>query len=232
MIHLLQTIPEQIMSLIQTEGTALKLEKGMHIFQEGGRSDHLFLIKSGNVQISKESESGKELTLRICGANSLIGENLIFCSCPFHTTTAKSLTNTELFSIHHDILEKFFIAEPTMMSAYLTWLQTENMKNQTRLRDLVLHGKKGALYSTLIRLANTFGEFPSPNEANIKIALTNTELANLCATSREMINRMLGDLRKDKVIAIEKSYITILDLNYLKREIECENCPLAICRID
>ncbi|UZN00159.1 helix-turn-helix domain-containing protein [Lysinibacillus sp. MHQ-1] len=30
----------------------------------------------------------------------------------------------------------------------------------------------------------------------IEFQLTNTEIANLCATSREMINRMLNDLKK------------------------------------
>lgn len=229
---MLQTLPEQIIKLFQTEGTALTINKGLHIFQIGGRAEELFLITSGNVQINKETESGKELTIRIAGENSLIGENLFFSLCKIHTTTAKALTDVELFSIRHDILESHFAMDAAMMMAYLNWLQTENMKNQTRLRDLVLHGKKGALYSTLIRLANTYGEFRSPNEVQIKLPLTNTHLANLCATSREMVNRMLSDLRKDNIISIEKSYITILDLSFLKREIECDNCPLSICRID
>lgn len=229
---MLQTLPEQIIKLFQTEGTALTINKGLPIFQIGGRAEELFLLTSGNVQINKETESGKELTIRIAGENSLIGENLFFGPCNFHTTTAKALTDIELLSMRRDILEKHFAADGAMMIAYLNWLQTENMKNQTRLRDLVLHGKKGALYSTLIRLANTYGEFHTPNEVQIKLPLTNTHLANLCATSREMVNRMLSDLRKDNMISIEKSYITILDLSFLKREIECDNCPLSICRID
>ena len=34
-------------------------------------------------------------------------------------------------------------------------------KTQTKFRDLVLNGKKGALYSTLIRMTNSYG---SPKE--------------------------------------------------------------------
>ncbi|CAM5558606.1 Crp/Fnr family transcriptional regulator OS=Lysinibacillus sphaericus OX=1421 GN=LS41612_19350 PE=4 SV=1 [Lysinibacillus sphaericus] len=44
------------------------------------------------------------------------------------------------------------------MVEYMKWLQTENLKYQSRLRDLVLDGKKGALFSTLIRLSNTDGK--------------------------------------------------------------------------
>ncbi|WP_332650346.1 Crp/Fnr family transcriptional regulator [Lysinibacillus sp. 54212] len=121
---------------------------------------------------------------------------------------------------------------PSLLVEYLTWLQTENLKHQSRIRDLVLNGKKGALFSTLIRLANTYGEFRHDNEVFINFTLTNTEIANLCATSREMINRMLNDLKKHNIITFDKGYITILDLQFLKDEIACENCPLHICRID
>lgn len=66
----------------------------------------------------------------------------------------------------------------------------------------------------------------------INYSLTNTDIANLCSTSREMINRMLNDLKKQKIISFDKGYITVLDLPYLKNEICCENCPASVCRID
>ena len=226
------TFPVAITTFFQTKGTTLKIEKGGQLFQEGSLADQVYLIKIGTMQISKETESGKELAIRICGKQTLIGETTIFCCSTFHSTSAKALTYAELYALSREAFESYLQGEPTMMTDYLKWLQIEHIKDQSRLRDLVLHGKKGALYSTLIRLANTYGEFTSPNEVLIRLALTNTEIANLCATSREMINRMLSDLRKQQIISIEKGLITIHDFTYLKRVIECDNCPLAVCRID
>ena len=71
-----------------------------------------------------------------------------------------------------------------------------NLKNETRFRDLLLHGKKGALLSTLIRLTNTYGVKQKDGSILIDCALTNQELANFCATSREVVNRILNDLKK------------------------------------
>lgn len=232
MTKMLKTTPKEIVLLIQKEGTILNVEKGMRIFQEGERCNSLFLIKSGNVQIGKKAPSGKELTIRICGTNSIIGENLVFAPYPFHTTTAQALVDSELLAIHPNILEKHFINNYSMLTAYLNWLQTENLKNQSRLRDLVLYGKQGALYSTLIRLSNTYGEFCSLNEINIMLALTPIDLANLCATSPDLIKIMLKELCEKKIIKIEENYITVLNMDYLKHNIECSNCPLEICRID
>lgn len=227
-----QTISNPLIELFHTHGTRQKFEKGMHIFHEGERAEALFLIQSGIVQISKETENAKELTIRICSDGSIFGESLMFCKFNHYATTAKVLKGADLLVISNEMLEGYLTAQPSLMLDYVKWIQTENLKQQSRLRDLVLHGKKGALYSTLIRLANTYGEQIDDNKISINFSVTNTDIANLCATSREMINRLLTELRKQHIISIHKSYITILDLQYLKDEIACEGCPLAICRID
>lgn len=213
-------------------GVYIKVDKGNHIFYEGEVANDFFYIKSGSIQIMKETENGRELTFRICGKNSIIGETTLFGPEYVHSTTAKAVLNSELYSLNRDVLEMLLTEHPSLMIEYLKWLQNENLKNQSLLRDLILHGKKGALFSTLIRLANTYGESIGENKVFINFYLTNTELANLCATSREMINRMLNELKKDGIITFDKGYITILDLEFLRNHIGCENCPIDICRID
>jgi len=219
-------------SLFEKHGQLLKFDKGFQIFQEGDSAGNIYLVKQGKIQISKETESGKELTFRICGKGSILGETTLFNKEIVHTTSANTLFPSEVYLLDKSSLELLLTEQPALLIEYLKWLQNENIKNQSLIRDLVMNGKKGALYSTLIRLSNTYGESISDNVVYINFNLTNTDIANLCSTSREMINRMLGDLRKQNIISMEKGYITIHDLQYLKDEICCENCPLTICRID
>lgn len=231
---LTDTLSMDIYQLFEEHGLLVKVEKGNHIFHEGESAGDLFLIKNGSIQISKETEHGKELTFRVCGKNSIIGESSLFGPTTYHSNTAKAIVNSEIIILSKRSLEMILTEQPSLMIEYLKWIQNENLKNQSLIRDLVIHGKKGALFSTLIRLSNTYGKpLPGNNkQVFIDIHLTNTEVANLCSTSREMINRMLNDLKKQKIITFEKGYITILDLEFLKQEIACENCPATICRID
>lgn len=222
----------KMMDLFQEHGVLIKVEKNHHIFQEGERAEDIYLIKDGAIQISQETESGKELTIRICKTGIIIGENSLFCHINYHSTTAKAVENSELLSISKSRLEMLFTQHSSLMVEYLKWVQIENIKNQSRMRDLVIHGKKGALFSALIRLTNTYGVEQPDGSIYINFSLTNTEIANLCATSREMINRMLNDLKNHHIITFDKGFITILDLPYLKKAIECADCPLFICRID
>lgn len=229
---LLKYIPNCIQHLFQDEGSLIRIDKGHHIFQEGELAEDIFLIQSGTIHIGKETEGGKELTVRICGEGSIIGESALFCHFNHYSTTAIAVEPTTLYALSKNTIELLLTEHSNLMVEYMKWLQTENMKSQSRLRDLVLHGKKGALFSTLIRLSNTYGQVQENGHIFINYSLTNSDIASLCATSREMINRMLNDLKKQNIISFNKGFITVHDMHFLKSEIDCENCPLTICRID
>lgn len=57
------------------------------------------------------------------------------------------------------------------------------------MRDLLTLGKKGALYSVLIRLSHTYGVH-SAEGVLLNVEMTNNDLPNLCGTTREGVNRL------------------------------------------
>lgn len=225
-------ISSSIYTMFEQFGSIMKIEKDQPIFQEGERATDVYLIQSGSVRISKDTESGRLLTLRIAGLNSYIGETAVFCEVVYHSVSAIAIEPTKIFIMNRGQLENYLTSDSERMVEWLKVIQIHNLKNQTRFRDLLLHGKKGALFSTLVRLSNTYGVKQENGSILIDYPLTNQELANFCATSREVVNRMLNDLKSEQIVTFHKSKITIHNLNYLRREIECDNCPLSICRID
>ena len=83
-----------MIELFIEHGQLFKVEKNNHIFQEGERAEDIFFIKEGAIQISQQTESGRELTIRICGKGVIIGENAMFCHINYHSTTAKATENS------------------------------------------------------------------------------------------------------------------------------------------
>ena len=104
-------------------------------------------------------------------------------------------------------------------------------KQHSKFRDLILYGKKGAIFSTLIRFANSYGQ-KVDDGILITVPLTNQELANYSSTARESLNRIFSDLRRQNVIEMRDGLILIRDIDFLKREIQCENCGREICNIE
>jgi CRP/FNR family transcriptional regulator len=181
--------------------------------------------------VSKVVPDGRELTIRISSENDLVGETVLFSQNPKYMMNAKMMEDGTVAVISKEALEEKIASDSHLAVEMMTWLSAQNRKNQAKFRDMLLHGKKGAFYSTLIRLSNSYGAEAEDGKI-INLPFTNQELANFCGTSREVVNRMLAQLRKNNVISIKKGRITILDFDYLKQEIDCENCPIEICTID
>jgi len=226
------TISDDLRNLLNSIATIKSIEKDSYIFHEETDAHEIYIIKTGLVQISKLTADGKEMILRICRSNDIIGELTMFCPNPKYLLSAKVLQSGEVYVINKNQLENALMENSALTFEFMKWTSNHMRKFQTKIRDLMLNGKKGALYSTLIRLANSYGVDHQEGRL-INLSLTNQELAKFCAAARESVNRMLVELRKQNVISIEKnSKILIKDMQYLRDEIGCENCPIEVCNIN
>jgi CRP/FNR family transcriptional regulator len=222
----------EIKELLRFADRKFKTERGTFLFQEGMEAEELYIILSGKVQISKITTDGRELSLRICGENDICGELTLFTSDPKYLLSARVLEEGEVAAVRKDVIENEIFQNSSLAFEFMKWMSDHFRKTQTKFRDLVLNGKRGALFSTLIRMSNSYGIIQKDGSILIDLPLTNQELANFCGTSRESVNRILSELKRDKVISIKNSKVTIIDLQYLRDEIGCENCPAVFCSIE
>lgn len=225
------SLSNRMQAILDNKQQIKHMEKGRYLFQESTPASDLYYIINGKVEVSKVVPDGRELTIRISSENDLVGETVLFSQNPKYMMNAKMMEDGTVAVISKEALEEKIASDSQLAVEMMTWLSAQNRKNQAKFRDMLLHGKKGAFYSTLIRLSNSYGTETEDGKV-INLPFTNQELANFCGTSREVVNRMLAQLRKNNVISIKKGRITILDFDYLKQEIDCENCPIEICTID
>jgi CRP-like cAMP-binding protein len=221
----------ELTELLKSADYTIKMDKGSYLFQEGMEAKELYIIQSGRVKISKVASDGRELTLRICANNEIVGELTLFSENAKYLFNAQVIEPGEVAVIKKENIERTLFENGKLAMEFMKWMSDHFRKTQTKFRDLVLLGKKGALYSTLIRMTNSYG-IKKDDGILINLHLTNQELANFCATTRESTNRMLNDLRQKNIISISKGKILIHDLDYLKKEINCEGCPAVICSIE
>ena len=221
----------EVKELLALADQTVELDRNTFLFQQGEMVNELYVILSGRVQIGKISADGRELTLRMCGSGDIVGELTLYTNDVKYLLNAKVIEPSKIAVIKKEQLEERLLHD-TKLAIELIKIMNENARrDQTKFQDLVLHGKKGALYSTLIRLTNSYG-IHMDDGILIDVSLTNQELANFCGTSRESINRLLNELKNDGIISMEKKKIFVHDLQHLKNEINCENCPVVLCSID
>ncbi len=213
------------------EGLPYEISKGSYLFLEGKAPGHLFFIREGHIKVTRSTPGGRELALRIVGAGDVVGEIDLFCGDSSCSVSARAMDRCFLLSLPITDFEAALLDDRVRNREWMMWSQLQQRKDQSRFRDLLLHGKKGALYSTLIRLSNTYGD-RREDGILIGISLTNQDLADFCGASREVVNRMLHDLKENGVITMNKGFITIHKLDRLKETIDCDQCPLCVCQIN
>ncbi|MEH7108425.1 MULTISPECIES: Crp/Fnr family transcriptional regulator [Bacillaceae] len=224
-------LTDEFIGLLKTTGRILTVQKGTFLFQEGQAAKEMYLIMNGRIHISKMNMEGQELCLRLCSANEIVGELTLFTEDPRYIFNARAIEDCTVAAIHLDSLEKAIFENSRFSYLFLKWMNDHMRRTMTKFRDLVLYGKKGALYSTLIRLSNSYGVVKADG-IHITVPLTTQELANFSGTAREIISRSLGHLKKEGIISIHHKMITIHDLEYLKKENDCENCPVSFCNVE
>ena len=212
-------------------GKIITLQSGEYLFHEGDQAKYFCFVRSGKIFITKYAESGRVLSLRLATKSSIIGELPLYEENPVYIFNAVAQVSSEVYAIEFPTLYSYLEKKPSLAISLLKIIGQHMRKQHSKFRDLLLYGKKGALYSTLIRLANSYGE-NFDNGILISVPLTNQELANYSATARESLNRMLSELRRQNIIEMRGGLIFIKNIDFLKSEIQCENCGKEICNIE
>jgi CRP/FNR family transcriptional regulator len=223
-------VPNEMVNFFKEAGKIKTIEKGCYLFREGDPVNGLYMILSVEVKISKLSNDGNELTLRHAKPGDIAGELALLDHQAVYLLSAQMIGTGKVAILPKNVLREQLKHNGTLALELIQAIDTYTRRDQTRFRDLVLYGKKGALYSTLIRLSNSYG-YPCKEGIYIDIRMTDQKLADFCGTSRESINRLMSGLKKNRVISTNKSYITIHQLDYLKKAINCAECPVHLCTI-
>jgi CRP-like cAMP-binding protein len=208
-----------------------KIRAGTVLFQEKDPVEYVYLLLKGSIALGRVHMRGKEFILKILRNHEFLVEYQLFKPNPHYQFYAKTITDCEMLFIKRSLFEEFVLIDPEAMNALVAWISTSYLKAQMKCQDLIMNGKRGGLYSILIRLCNSYGVM-TKDGILIDIPLTHQELANLTYGTREVIQRSLKELREKEIISYEQQKLTIKKLSYLKEEVDCQNCSHEICGLN
>ncbi|UCZ51977.1 Crp/Fnr family transcriptional regulator [Bacillus shivajii] len=222
-------LSEENQNLLLSYGLEIHERRGTFLFYEGDFPEHVYLVRSGKVRLSKMTADGKEFSVHLKQKDELVGEVGLFNEMAI-SVTAEVIEPATLIRFDRQTLEALFRENGEIAVAFMKWFARHTQSTQAKFRDLILCGKTGAFYSTLIRFSNSYG-VQKGKDILINVQLTNQDIANYIGTTRESINRMINGLKKDGTVSVDNGYITIHDIQYFRDFLHCGDCPVEICTI-
>lgn len=191
------------------------VKKKNAIFLPGDPSLQVYLLKEGRVKISRVSEEGREVTLALLEPGEIFGELEALDDSP-RDTLAEALDDTQLCVIQKERFVALIRRKPELSFRLTKLIGFQMRRIQSRVEDLVFRDVPARLAHLLIQLSKDYGK-GMPEGVSLQIKLTHQEMANLIGSIRETVSTVLGEWKKEGLIAVEGRRIILLRLDLLQK---------------
>ncbi|GGB39894.1 cyclic nucleotide-binding domain-containing protein [Virgibacillus dakarensis] len=191
--------------------------RGTHIFMQGDPLTNVYFIHQGKVKIYKTDFHGKEQIVNVLQRDDMFPHQGFFRqdNYPAH---AEILEDATLIYIPIHSFENFLITHPEICIKLFRVLGDIIVDLQSRLEEKILHNTYEQIVKLLLRLARQYGTKTSDRHIRVATHFTNRELANMIGSSRETVSRTLTQLRKQKLVTMDKAGFFLLDTEKLEDE--------------
>ena len=202
-IPLFSSLGEAELASLSNKVITRQFPRNTVIINEGDHSDSLYIINSGSVKVFLSDNEGKEVILNTQGTGEYFGELALLDSQPRSAsviTTEKSSLSIISKANFEAFLEKHPEANLKIMRGIIKRLRllSEDVKS------LALMDVYGRVARVLLQLAKEKGGTLVINQG-----VTQQDIASRVGASREMVSRILKDLKTGGYIEVKGRVITI-----------------------
>ncbi len=201
-IPLFSQLSDQELAALSEGAVFRSFPKNRLLIEDGDISDSLYVIFSGQLQVYLSDDEGKEVVLNMMGPGEYFGELALLDDAP-RSASVMVVEDCKLSIISRPVFEQIIESHTGIERALLRGLAK-------RLRSLTNNVRNLALMDIYGRIAHLLCELAEEKDGQfITGKLTHQDLANRVGSSREMVSRILKDLRMGGYISIENKKIII-----------------------
>ena len=184
-------------------------DRGKTIFFPGDPAERVYFLVKGAVKLSRVYEAGEEITVALLRENSVFGVlSLITGHRSDRFYHAVAFTPVELLSAPIDQFEQALKENNELSWLMLRGLSSRILQTEMMIETLAHRDMGSRLVSFLLILCRDFGT-PSAKGVTIDLKLSHQAIAEAIGSTRVTVTRLLGDLRQEKMISIDKKKITV-----------------------
>jgi CRP/FNR family transcriptional regulator len=183
------------------------------IFTPGDPDDQLYFLLSGVVRLYKVYGDYKEATTALLKDSGVFGKlNLV--EGRWQDVFAEAVTEARVAGIQKTSLERVIKSNPEFALRLFSSL-SERLRQSDEVIESLLHREVSIRLATL--LSNLAERFAANDGTLMDVRLTHQDLANMIASTREAVSKVMSELQRDGVIETRNRRIAILDRGALSK---------------
>lgn len=202
------SLGDAVLADLDVVTTPRLLAPGERLFNQGENADRLYIICGGYLKLTADSPHGKTMILRVAGPGAILGLHAAMSERPYEVT-AETLQSAHVRAVHKsDFLGFLRRHKEAQIRVVQCICQEYRFALQDACRIALTDTVAARLARLLAELAQQIGEWHD-GEYRIPLLLTHEELASMTCTTRETVTRTLGQFKKDGILSIRDSAVTV-----------------------
>lgn len=201
----LRDLPPDVIGEVTAGARRMTVPAGSLTHREGDAAPHLELVVGGLVRVYVTAPDGRTMTVRYCRPGALLGAVSLFTR-PFALPgTIQALVESDLLAFEPRVVLRLTDRDPRVARALLEELSE-------RVLSFIAEIGTGAFATVRQRIARHLLDLASEGQRGPELIarLTQQELADASGTVREVVVRILRELRAAGVLRTGRAGVIIL----------------------
>lgn len=211
---LLAKLEESALDTLLAVASERRFTGGQVIFQKGDPGTSMMAVLSGRVRISAYSEDGREIILNMVEPGQLFGE-IALLDGKERSADATAMGKTELLILDRREFLPFLEHNPKIAVQLIEVLCDRVRRTSEMVESIAFLDFGARLARLLLQMAKNYGK-EIESGLLIDLRISQADLGNLIASTRESVNRQLSAWTQEGVIAVDQGKITLLDQDALE----------------
>jgi CRP-like cAMP-binding protein len=207
--------PKELKALAEMQSAPLTVKRGKQLTQEGQTGHNAFVLQAGWACSYKDLPNGQRQIISFPIAGDCVGLRSILLRTADHSFSA--LTDAVVSPVEGTHILKC-VNEFPRLGAALLWAASRD--EAMVVEHLVSIGRRSAIERTahfFMELAERLNLIGLATEAEFKCPLSQFVLADALGLTAIHVNRVLRQLREEKLLTLRKGSVKIHDLNRLRK---------------
>lgn len=190
--------------------TERRVARNASVFAKGDPGSSLMAVLAGRVRVGNMSMEGREVTLNVVGQGEIVGEIALLDGKP-RSADVTAMVDSTLLVVERRHFMPFLLRHGDLVERLLAVLCERLRKTSLALEEIALFDLPMRLARLLLKLSDDYGR-PTADAAGgtrIDMKLSQRDLSNLVASSRESVNKQLAVWRREGVVELDAGYLIL-----------------------
>lgn len=213
-VPVIKDLPAQDIHALAEGSEVRKAAKGAPLFSEGQAAEGFFVVRTGEIKLTKSGRDGREQIIYLARPGRPIVEGIRFDGGKY-PATAIAMRAASAVLMSNDLLSSLGERRPQILFALMNLLAKRETRTLKLVSDLSLRTVPSRLASflcTLVAARESRGE----DARNLVRDLTTETVAGRLGTVREEISRGLALLEREGALKVTPDLIEVVDVQRLE----------------